>query len=236
MGKRIIAIIIGLALISAIAVVGQIFNIDKIVVNFSENTDEYTEKEISDMCGIKVGENILSLRDEYAKQSLNNELKTGRLQLKSIDRVYPNKVIINIDVLKPMFLVHKSDGKVIPTDADFKIQEVVENSESYKDLIDIVGIEIENSLNINELKFVRSLTYAFYNNDFDDSGFFTLVSEIKFDAEKKYVYVKLRNFSNVSFKIDVAANNTNSTLLSTVKSKLESFYNINEIDRHDLTI
>lgn len=235
MNKRIVAIIIGLVLIAALAVVGQVFNIDEIEVRFSEPTDDYTAEDVASICGIEKGKSILSVKDSYARESLLETVKTGRLQLDSIDRVYPNKVVINIDVLQETFLVHTEDGKIVPTDVDFLIKEKIPYDDSYARLIDIRGVEISDTLNVYELKFVRSLAYAFYGESFDDEGLLSFVETVEF-GEDGEVVVSLRNYDNVTFNFNIAVESNHDKLVEALRLKLNTFFDKAESERHDMSL
>lgn len=235
MNKRIVAIIIGLVLIAALAVVGQVFNIDEIEVRFSEPTDDYTAEDVASICGIEKGKSILSVKDSYARESLLETVKTGRLQLDSIDRVYPNKVVINIDVLQETFLVHTEDGKIVPSDVDFLIKEKIPYDDSYSRLIDIRGVVISNTLNVYELKFVRSLAYAFYGENFDDEGLLSFVETVEF-GEDGEVVVSLRNYDNVTFNFNIAVESNHDKLVEDLRLKLNTFFDKAESERHDMSL
>lgn len=235
MNKRIVAIIIGLVLIAGLAVGGQVFNIDEIEVRFSNFTDDYTAEEIAEICGIEKGKSILSVKEAYAEEALEETVKTGRLQLDSIDRVYPNKVVINIDVLQPTFIVHTDDGKVVPTDVDFLIKEKVSYDDEYSHLIDIRGLEISDTMNVYELKFVRSLAYAFYGESFDDRGLLNFVERIEF-LEEGEVDVVLRNYVNVKFNFNVAVESSHDKLVDALRLKLNTFFDKPESERHDMSL
>lgn len=235
MNKRIVAIIIGLVLIAALAVVGQVFNIDEIEVRFSEPTDDYTAEDVASICGIEKGKSILSVKDSYARESLLETVKTGRLQLDSIDRVYPNKVVINIDVLQETFLVHTEDGKIVPSDVDFLIKEKIPYDDSYSRLIDIRGVVISNTLNVYELKFVRSLAYAFYGENFDDEGLLSFVETVEF-GEDGEVVVSLRNYDNVTFNFNIAVESNHDKLVEALRLKLNTFFDKAESERHDMSL
>ncbi len=234
MNKRIVAIIIGLVLIAALAVAGQVFNIDEIEVRFSEPTT-YTADEIASICGIEKGKSILSVKDAYAEDALAETVKTGRLQLESIDRIYPNKVVVNVKVLKPTFIVHTDDEKVVPTDADFLIKEKVSYDDSYSDLISILGVRVSDTLNIPQLKFARSLAYAFYGENFDDEGFIAFVESIEFN-EDGGVKVYLRDFENVSFDFDMTVQSSHDKLVDALRAKLNTFFDKPESERRDMSL
>lgn len=143
MHKRLWVILAVIASAVVLAVVlGTLFSIGGIDVNTTNDITLSAEQksEIIELSQIKKGKNIFSVDEGIAIENI--ELNQPALKVISIERKFPNKVVIYVTDRAPLFSCKMSDGRFAILDREFKVISI-ENTE-FDSLTKLSGLDDES--------------------------------------------------------------------------------------------
>ncbi len=237
MNKKIIAVILGLLVIIAVAVTGQLFNVKSIEVSYvgEENLDIDTKK-VAELSQISVGQNIFTIDENVAEDTIEGYY-TNMLKVNDIERVFPNKVVIYVEARDLLFSVKDGQNNTYVTDCDFQVNgiKVNPNADMSKDgeLIAINGVTITNTFNISQLKIAKQIVSGFKTLGFDDIGLKRFVKS--FDFSNDIVTITLRQYEGTTITLGINTQDPNS-MISTLSASLTKLYQYNDADRAGKTL
>ncbi len=155
MKRRYISVAIGLVIVIAVAVFGNLLKIGKVEVAFEKAPVSATAEEIYDNSTIILGDSILSLNENVVKRNIMNSYEDNSIAVTDIVRVFPNKIIIYCIEHVPTCLVERKDDNDVyaVADGDFQLNKVVRKKDvDVDDYILIEGVVVEDSYNTPQFK------------------------------------------------------------------------------------
>ncbi|MDE6188841.1 MAG: FtsQ-type POTRA domain-containing protein [Clostridia bacterium] len=123
-------------------VLGTLFSIGKVEVNTTNDvTLTDTQKaEIIELSGIKKGKSIFSVDEDVAIKNI--EVNKPPLKVISIERQFPNKVVVYVTQRTGIFSYRTEDGKYAILDRELKVIDIADQEDS--SLTKLSGIPQEN--------------------------------------------------------------------------------------------
>lgn len=170
MKKRYLSVAIGLIIVVAIAIFGNICKIQKVEVAFSKAPVSTSTVEVYESTKIEMGDSILNLNENLIKQNVANTYEGNSVMVTDVVRVFPNKVVIYCMENLPMVAVKvKGESEVYAvTDGNFQLNKKVAKSElDLEGLILIEGIEVTNTYNTEGFKTINKVFKAFEGQGLD---------------------------------------------------------------------
>jgi hypothetical protein len=200
MNKRLIFLFVGLILIVLIIVLNStLFTVSEINISSDCGTDWYDGTSLIEASGITQGKNIFSISEK--KVTDNVEASDPYVRVTSVERIFPNKILIHITLRVPVIAIKISgSNQYFITDWELNVIAVAESgSVLYNDSALIKGITltvdgepealIGTKLDEEALLPVSEIAAAAGAMGIYDSGFSAFIEEI--DLSTAYhAYVK----------------------------------------------
>ncbi len=237
MNKKIIAIIIGLVAIIAIALVGQLFNVKSVEVVYDTDVVLSTSSDdIVSLSQIEIGQNILTIDEKVAIDTIEEQYGNV-IAVSSLERKFPNKVVIHLAVRDLLLAVNGTDDGAVETyatDQQFQVNSIKKSSPildvDFDSLILVEGVSIDGTFNVPELKNVRNIIAGFYTLGYDNQGLKKLIKSISIDGD---VYsINLREYEGSSITLTRGEGD----LISTLSAKVDAFYALSDPSRYGKTL
>lgn len=208
MNKRIIALFCSLVAVVVIIVVMAItFTVGEVSVETTANI-ELNSKEKSDIIyDSKIVEHssVFSLDEKIAISNI--ELCNPQLKVLSIERIFPNKVRINITKRVPILSLQLKDGTFALVDRELKVVQIVDTiEEAY--ISPIIGINldtIQSGAFITTIDWLKSIIQSAEELSFVNERFSTFITSVEYQAfasEEKPNLIILKTNTGVSFAIN----------------------------------
>lgn len=234
MKKRIATILIALAIVVAIVVFGQIFNLDSVSVRF-ENFSTISEEEIISKSGVSEGQNIFVLSDKTIKTNVESAYSDRSVAVTDVEKIFPNKLVLTVRIRKPVFLFEViDDDRVVPTDVDFQLNRKQDaNSVDSDALIKVKGLKVDATFDLEPFKSLRRASKAFIANGFTEASLVSFFSEAEYASDK--ISFTLRNFGDSKIVVSIE-DSSDDAILREVGLLLEKFYSIPEGERLGITV
>lgn len=205
---RVIAFFAVVLLIVIIIVLNvTLFTINDITVLNKVYSDLIVEDDIIESSNIEYGSNIFVLSER--KTIADIELENPYIKVTSIERKFPNKVIIHVTVRTPVMTIPINGSEDYALlDSNLKILELCDvYSNLYSASTKVTGILVEEPIIGSTLALTNSFNtalstigYIAYNENLDGVAFLTFFESISFNEnEKNNVRVKIN--SGVTFAI-----------------------------------
>ncbi|MDD4316172.1 MAG: FtsQ-type POTRA domain-containing protein, partial [Clostridia bacterium] len=153
MKNKYITITVGILIVIAIVVFGNVFLIKSIDVVFERKPLNVNEANIVEASKIAIGSNIFSLDEKSAAAGIADFYPNNTVYVQSIERVFPNKVIIYVKERTPVLSVAYDDGgeECIPTDIDFQMtRKALIADIDFDKIIIVSGVSVLNTFNTSE--------------------------------------------------------------------------------------
>ncbi len=236
MNKKIIAIIIGLLLVISIAAIGQLFNVKAVEVSYSgDKVIAADSQEIIALSEISIGQNIFTI-DENVAEATIEEGFGNVLKVSSIERVFPNKVVIHIELRDLLFAVNSTDGETYITDEEFQVNSIKKGDLTnfdYSSLVAINGIIVNGSFNIAELKLAKQIISGMHTLGFDNAGVKAFIKSL--DFYENTVTISLRQYVGTTITLGTSSSETRD-MISTLSARLDTLYTYSDADRQGKTL
>lgn len=189
MKKKYIAIIIAVVILVAIFTFGQVFTVKTVDVVFENDTAVATDAQIVNLAGVEHDKNIFSFKEddviELINEKYNNALKV------SIERIFPNKVIIKIKERIPMFVLEVNNANYsgfIATDKDFQRTDKID-TESMDNLILIRGYTVKSSFDTEQCRNIRILANTLIDAGMKYEAVSVFIDQIYFNGSEMVVQI-----------------------------------------------
>lgn len=208
---RIVVFVLILAIILAFVLLNMtLFTVKNVTVRNKVESPLIDKDKIIEDSGIDTGENIFLMSEKNIIQSI--ELANPYLKVSSVERVFPNSVIIHVTVRTPVMSVKiKNSDLYVIIDSSLKILDIVsETDDLFLSSTQVKGLEIENpeegnSLN-KENSFNKKLDIIGYVADHEslgESAFLNFFEKIEFDVDNPdLAYIALRSGVKIVLKGD----------------------------------
>lgn len=184
-----------------------LFNIDKIVL--SGESENYTDMEIVEASGIRVGDNLIRLDTKKAEQRILDELLY--VETADVKKDFPSILRINVTRCIPAFNVKYESGVLLVS----RKGKILSDNEYIVDNIPIIyGFEPVDtepgkqicSKNENKEEAFKQITNRFDHDDGSGISSIDLTDEYKIDVTyRNGVVFKMGNWNDVEYKLDLAA-------------------------------
>lgn len=239
MNKRLIVLFVCLALVVLLVVLNStVFVVSEIIVTSDIDDDWYDQDEIISVSQINLGRNIFVVSESKASENIHSNLTDVRVI--SIERKFPNKVIIHITKRVPMVSIQISDeSQYIITDWDLRILDIQSNSgDLYLNSTKIKGLTLDVEGNRDELigeliddekfDYVKNIAHSALLMGINDIGFSSFFEEIDFSIAN---YVHIKTNSGVTLVLVVG---TDTTLEDQFQAAYSIYVNfdINDLERN----
>lgn len=145
MQKRLLIIFGIIASVVLLAVLLYIvFAVGSVKVNTTNNITLTLQEQsdIIDLSGIKGGNNIFAIDEDVAIQNI--EISYPKLKVLSIERKFPNNVYIYVTDRTGVFTLRLADGRYAVLDREFKVIEIVLESDKDDKLCVLDGVAVDN--------------------------------------------------------------------------------------------
>lgn len=163
MKRRYISIAIGLIIVIAITIFGNICKIDNVEIKFAKEPVSVDSVEIFGNSNIELGSSILGLNENLVKRNIMDAYADNSIAVTDIVRTFPNKVTIYCVEHLPMCAVpKKNDPQVYAlADGDFQLNKVVKKEDvNLSELILIEGVEVDDTYNTPNFILIHKLFKA----------------------------------------------------------------------------
>lgn len=164
MKKKLIATAIALVLVLTVLIFSRLFLVRTVEVRFAvAPADRSVAEEIVTVAEVGQGQSILNLDEDRIIANVANHFKDNSVVVKSVERVFPDTVILHVTAYHPAVAVPLKDGQSYAiTDAGFQMSQIVEADRLQKDsYIVLSGTAVDSSFNTPDLiavnKFFRAL-------------------------------------------------------------------------------
>lgn len=227
MNKRLVIIFSSLVLLVLIIVLSStVFVVRDISVQSDNGNSWYNSEEIIDTSLITQGKNIFSISE--SKAITNIEQANSYIKVTSIERIFPNKIIIHITLRVPIVAIpiNNSDNHII-TDWELNVIDIVSpDDELYINSTEIKGIEVTidgqaediigTKIEEPTLAPIVSIATAAKNLGISDEGFRIFFEHIDF-TRPYYAYIKTN--SGVTLALVVGTD-------TSIEDQFQSVYSI----------
>ncbi|MDR0751698.1 MAG: FtsQ-type POTRA domain-containing protein [Christensenellaceae bacterium] len=188
--------ITGIILISLIltgVIFANVTSIDLIELRFDSAPMRFDESEILAVSKLKAGMSIFSVDETELTQKIEDNFVSRNVNVKNIERIWPNKIVIYIRERIPVCLIKiKNSDSYALIDMDFQMNAEILNNYDPQ-YISIKGIEVDNTFNVPQFAAIRQILIAFTQKGVPFYALAGLIREIEFN-EKTYTYsAKLKN-------------------------------------------
>lgn len=208
-GNARIIVFIGIILLIIVIVLLNmtVFTVKEITVLNEVESQLIDEESIISNSDIHIGSNIFVISEKKSKEKI--EVTHPYLEVKGIERVFPNKVIIHVSVRIPLMAIKVADTQLYAViDSSLKILQVIDSTDSiYKTCTKVEGIEITNPQVGNSLDLANSynsklstISYVADNESLDGVAFLNFFESISFDNSDDIVKIKLRSGVTILLK------------------------------------
>lgn len=208
---RIVVFVLILAIILAFVLLNMtLFTVKNITVRNKVESPLIDKDKIIEDSGIDTGENIFLMSEKDVISSI--ELANPYLKVTSIERVFPDSVIIHITVRTPVMSIKmKNSDLYVIIDSSLKILDIVSETDNlFLSSTLVEGLEIENPQEGNTLNkentFNKKLDVIGYVADHEslgESAFLNFFEKIEFDVDNPdLVYIALRSGVKIVLKGD----------------------------------
>ena len=200
MNKRLIVLFIGLIFLVIIIVLNStLFVISDISVSSDSGTSWFDPDAVILSSKINKGRNIFALSETKALGNI--ESAHSNIRVVSIERKFPNKIIIHITLRVPVIAIRiEGSGKCFITDWELNVIDVVSSdSKLYKDSALIKGIAVTvngeaeslkgKKLEDTQLEPIVEIARAAASMGIADAAFNTFFDNIDF-SKSHYAYIK----------------------------------------------
>lgn len=208
---RIVVFVLILAIILAFVLLNlTLFTVKDITVKNKVESPLIDKDKIIFDSGIDTGENIFLMSEKEVIEGI--EVANPYLKVTSVERVFPNSVIIHITVRTPVMSIRiKGSDLYVIIDSSLKILDIVSDSDSLflsATLVD--GLEIDNPQEGNTLNkensFNKKLDVIGYVADHEslgESAFLNFFEKVEFDVyNPDIVFISLRSGVKIVIKGD----------------------------------
>ena len=185
MKRRYISVAIGLIIVIAITVFGNICKINKVEIEFEKEPVSVDSVEIFGNSTIELGSSILGLNENLVKRSIMDAYSDNSIAVTDIVRVFPNKVIIYCVEHVPMCAVQKKNNSEVYAiaDGDFQLNKVVEKKyANLSELILIEGAEVDDTYNTATFILINKLFKALESEGLDYNAQARFIKVLTFEA------------------------------------------------------
>lgn len=135
MNKRLIIVFVCIAIFVLVLVMGAvIFTINDVDILLSSNDNVAFDKtQILNTSGIKQGQSVFTINEKQASEKIEKQFP--KLKVVKIERAFPNKVRVHLDVRKPILKMKvKNTDTYIVLDRELKIiDKTNDNTDKYLD-------------------------------------------------------------------------------------------------------
>lgn len=179
------------------------FRTNKIVVSGST---EYSQKEVNDASGIKLGTNLMRLNTKKIEDNIINSL--ADVETVKVTKRFPSQIIIDIEKAIPLYCIEVNDGYVVVSKNGKVIMD--KQSEPVKGYIFVKGLNIESYAPGSFYESgdeAQSLTFKDFTNVLDKNGL-EKITEIdisdRFEISIVYddrVKIEIGGMLNIDYKV-----------------------------------
>ena len=204
MKRRYLSMIIGLLIVTIIAVFGNICRISKVEVEFDKAPISCSAVEIFEKSQIKMGSSIFSLNENVVKKNVMDAYGENLVGVTDIVRVFPNKVVIYCVERVPMVAVSvKGESEVYAVaDGDFQLNKKVAKSQTdLNSLILIEGVEVEDTYNTPTFKIINDIFKALENEGLDYNAQAKFIQTLTFGVGEVVLTTRDGNTLNVDYDV-----------------------------------
>ena len=149
MKKKIAVLFICILLVALVSVLGGIFNVKSIKVLLIGKQEEVSPADIIADSELQLGESILNINETTIKTKVNRANSDRSIEIYDIERVFPNKIILKVQVRNPLFLIESEKGKKYLADVDFQLNKEDKGESFQKTLIPITDYKLKNNVNFD---------------------------------------------------------------------------------------
>ena len=203
MNKRLIGFFVGLvALVLVIVISCVVFIIGDVSVEQTSNLDLQEEQlnSILEDSGVVKYSSIFGLDENIAMQNI--ESNNPFLKVVSIERKFPNKVIINVTDREPLLNVEIEENRYAILDRELKFLTVVETGdECLKNTTNISGVSISKEYHIGsfvKMNWLSSLIQEAERLSYINARFTTFIKQIEYRVTENGNLVLFKTNKGVS--------------------------------------
>lgn len=221
MKKKISVVVIIVVVITLIGILGGVFNVKTIEVQFKNKPDGIAVSDVLAKSGLELRRSILNLNENEVTKKINHAYPDRSIEVVDIERKFPNKIILTVLGRTPICYVKDEDSNVYLADADFQLERKIAKTNvkegDTKNLIAIEGYELSaQAANYDNdvLKKVRMIFLSFTRYWSYDAQR-AIIKSIKYDGGKYVVESRSGEKTNIG-------ENYNK---SEIDSNIQDFYN-----------
>ncbi len=211
MKKGILFTVICTIVLSAIVCVGFLFKVRYVSVEFLNNASICEATELLRHVDISSNTNIFSVDEQKIKDSVEKSYPDNLIEVVDVVRSFPDRITVQVRERTPVFkikVLSDNGGYVVP-DIDFQRYKVYREEDiPDQKLIPVEGFSVEKTLNTEECRLLRTISYTLMERHFTESSLPYFILEIDFSDEE----IILRLFDGNVFIL--SKNNAKEDLLS----------------------
>jgi hypothetical protein len=214
-------IISGLCLVAIILAFGQVFSIAKIDVFYEKAPLQAKTDQIIEASGIKPRANIFTVDEKAAAKKVEAYYSDGSVDVTDIERIFPNKVLIYVKELVPVFAIPvKGDPAcIVVTDENFIRNQIYSaDFNEYDNIIKVSGFTVENTFNTSNIIKLKEIRKAFGELGIREEALVAFIEEIVYEDNLARIY--LRNYDRACLVVNIAENEN---IGAGVKEKYQKF-------------
>lgn len=194
MKKTVIAVVVGLVIVGLIIAFGQIFTVRYINVEFENAVSATSKEEILSIADIDTHTNIFVMDEKALAKKIENAFEDNVVSVDNIVRHFPNTVTINVSERIALFKIPaRVGGKTgyVSVDKNFQRTEIYQEDALQDEvLIDIRGVEITSSYNIDECIALKNIADTLLTIGFKEESIPYLIRTIEFTGDDMTVVLR----------------------------------------------
>lgn len=205
---RIIVFVAIVLLIIVIVLLNMtLFTVNSITVLNEVESQLIDEQSIITNSNIRIGSNIFLLSEKKSREQI--EITHPYLEVKNIERVFPNKVVIHVSVRIPLMAIKIRDAELYAViDSSLKILQIIDaNNSIYHTCTKVTGLEVGNPVVGNFLDVSNSynsklsvISNVANNESLNGIAFLNFFEKIDFNTDNDIVNIKLRSGVTICLK------------------------------------
>lgn len=195
MKKSVAAIAAAVLIVIAVIVCGRVFTVQSVEERFDVRPAGILPGELTRLSGIEFNSGILTIDENEVIKKVEGAYADRSVDVVSVERVFPNKVIIHAEERVPLAAVSRVSGGYALCDKDFQLQKFVD--ELPDKMISLTGMQAESTFNTPVFSAFRDILYAFHEAGYPFYALPGLIDEINFND---YLFT-VRLSSGISFSL-----------------------------------
>lgn len=181
MKKAVLAIVISLCLIVAVVAFGRVFTVQSVIVDFDAPSAVSGENVLKES-KINVGDSIFGINEYEVSERIESAYTERNIEVKNIERVFPNKIIFYIHERVPVFAIPAETGGYRLADIDFQLNVLKEKEELEEDIIIVSGTSVHETFNVEDCFKLKELADALQTKGMDAYAVRHWIDSVEFNG------------------------------------------------------